>query len=126
MPRIGVKGTPVPLKFKLETLSEVIEGEESVKFPEDEDNADDRAMIAERIGLLRRWKKELEETVPDGPSKGIIQWRSDILAEQIDLLRLILKHEKSLPDTERTAIEGNIETLKRWRAELRADRTEIR
>lgn len=42
MPRTEVKGTPVPLKFKLETLSEVIEGEESVKFPENEDNAEDR------------------------------------------------------------------------------------
>lgn len=123
MPRTEVKGTPVPLKFKLETLSEVLEGEESVKFPEDEDNADDRAMIAERIGLLRRWKQELEERAADGPSNDIIQWRSNMLGEQIDLLRLILKHEKSLPDAERTAIEGNIGTLKRWRAELRADRT---
>jgi len=117
MPR-KPKPQKVPLKFKLETLGNLIETDMDACGPKSDMTADERDMMAQMIKDLTLWKEELESHTNPKLSRDDIGWRICIIEEEITMWSHVIKEEMSLSDEDRTGMLTDIELFNRWKAEL--------
>jgi hypothetical protein len=115
----------VPLKFKLETLGNIILSDLEACRPESGITADDKQMLMARIKDLTAWIKELEGSPGEGLSPENINSRIYILDDEIEMWSLVINQEKSLSDEDRAGMVADIKRFKQWKAELSAQRKRL-
>lgn len=113
---------PVPLKFKLETLGNIILSDLEACQPESGIKEDDKQMLMVRIKDLTAWIKELEGSPGMGLSPGDIEWRICIMDDEIEMWRMVINQEESLNDEDRAGMVADIKRFRQWKVELSAQR----
>ena len=120
--RMG-KAPELSLSRKRAILADIITSNKSAFKPglNPDMEAAERDLLVGYIGSLERWEADLGRADPP-PAVDELDWRANVLNEEIRSWQGILMTEPTLSSKERSDMMKTIGELERWKAELKGRR----
>ena len=129
MPR-KTKPPKLTKAWKIRILQEEIDSSdftlESWDIYNSASDQEENEMVIATKNEVERWMNELKGTSQPELSRDDLDWRIQILDDDIDAISQILKYEEALTNDDRTGFKEDITKLKVWKAELREQKKKLR
>ena len=129
MPR-KTKTPKLTKAWKIRILQEDIESSdftiESWDIYNSASNQEEKDMEITTRNEVVRWMDELKGTSQPKLSMDDLDWRIQILDNDMNAMSQIIKYEETITNDERTGLKEDITKLKVWKGELREQKKKLR
>ncbi|MEA3558400.1 MAG: hypothetical protein U9R75_04015 [Candidatus Thermoplasmatota archaeon] len=105
-------------KWKMEILQEEIDCNRDFLTRCESHDEEEYIMVKEMLIDLEQWMDDLKNNSTDMLSDEDLNWRENVLKNQITMHQGVLTGEPSLTSEDRRVIKGIIEDLKEWKRYL--------